>query len=290
MNAAYQRRPPADWPGAEFGEQRDVGGVRWYYQRRGAGVGRVLFLHGTGASSHSWHRVAEHLAQSREVLIPDLPGQGFSEVRDPSQITLEGMAKALRALLEELGFAPDTIVGHSAGAAIACCLCLRGAVNPRHLVSMNGALLPFGRAAAPVMSSAAQFLASSRMLPYIVAAHSLTRYPIERMLRSTGSMLDPQMARCYRTLLGSPGHVSGTLRMMANWDLNQLERNLHRLEPELWLLVGTGDEVVAPQQAYELHERLPDSKLFEFPDLGHLAHEERPDLVSGVLDDLKERD
>ncbi|MEM6606423.1 MAG: alpha/beta fold hydrolase BchO [Pseudomonadota bacterium] len=277
------RHPPAGWPGLEHATRVSSGGVEWHFYRIGGGPKQVLLLHGTGSSSHSWYPVARKLARRWDVLVPDLPGQGFSVPSTTALINLNGMAKALGALLKTLDFRPTLIAGHSAGAAVACGLCLRGLQNPRNIASVNGALMPFGRAAAPIFSSAAQLLASSRMLPYIVAAHAITRQPIERMLRGTGSAVDARMTRCYRHLMGSPTHVTGTLHMMANWDLHQLERSLPRLEPKLHLLVGDRDEVVAPVQAYEIKERLPDAELLEFPDLGHLAHEERPELIAQEL-------
>ncbi|MEO0436367.1 MAG: alpha/beta fold hydrolase BchO [Pseudomonadota bacterium] len=298
MNAAVRRNPPAYWPGCENGARAKVGEISWYFQRSGHGAKKLLFLHGTGASAHSWNPVARLLENKAELLLVDLPGQGFSEIADPAQITLEGMARALRQLLNYCDFSPTAIIGHSAGAAIACCLCLRGSYNPVHVISVNGALLPFGRAAAPVLSSAAQLLASSKMVPYVVAAHAVTRYPIERMLRRTGSELTGEMARCYRTLMASPSHVSGTLRMMANWDLHQLERNLDRLEPHLHLLVGGNDEVVSPRQAYELLDRYSAEgssaasqnsasiSLRELPNLGHLAHEEAPELLANQIREI----
>jgi magnesium chelatase accessory protein len=144
------------------------------------------------------------------------------------------------------------------------------------VVGINGALLPFGRAAAPVFSRAARVLAAAPVFPQLVALHAVPRKPVERMLRQTGSATPEEMVRCYRRLLGSSRHVAGTLRMMANWDLVQLERNLARLEPRLCLLVGEGDRVVDPAQADELHARLPASMLRRAPGLGHLGHEEAP--------------
>jgi pimeloyl-ACP methyl ester carboxylesterase len=143
------------------------------------------------------------------------------------------MSRAVAGLLEALDVNPQLLIGHSAGAAVASTLCLQGSCNPRGVISINGALLPFGRAAAPVFSRAARLLASMPVFPQLVALHAVPRKPVERMLRQTGSAIPPEMVRCYRELLGNPRHVAGTLRMMANWDLPQLERNLDRLNPAL---------------------------------------------------------
>jgi magnesium chelatase accessory protein len=254
-------------------------------QLRGSGP-VVLLLHGTGASSHSWIPLARLLESRYTLVMPDLPGQGFTEFASPAQSSLPGMARALATLLRQLKQTPALIVGHSAGAAVAVTLCLQGACNPAAVISVNGALLPFGRAAAPVFSRAARVLASAPVFPQLVALHAVPRKPVERMLRQTGSQTPAEMVRCYRRLLGRSRHVAGTLRMMANWDLEQLERNLDRLEPPLYLLVGEGDRVVEPRQAEELARRLPSATMIRAPRLGHLGHEEAPALFAHHIDEI----
>ena len=178
---------------------------------------------------------------------------------------------------------PALIVGHSAGAAIAASLCLRGSTAPAAVIGINGALLPFGRAAAPVFSRAAQMLARLPVFPQLIALHAVPRKPVLRMLRQTGSTLPDAAVGWYRKVVGNPRHVAGTLRMMANWDLPQLEKNLDRLAPPLYLLVCERDQVVAPAQGRELARRLPMATLESVPGLGHLGHEEDPALFRDLV-------
>ncbi|EAQ96283.1 alpha/beta fold hydrolase BchO [Congregibacter litoralis] len=267
---------PENWPDSDSSEFIESSGLRWHVQIRGSGPD-LLLLHGTGASSHSWVPMARLLESDFRVIAPDLPGQGFTELAPAAQCSLTGMSRAIAHLLQTLDAKPVVIAGHSAGAAIAACLCLRGSLNPRSVVSINGAMLPFGRAAAPVFSKAAQLLAASPVFTQLVALHAVPRKPVERMLRQTGSRTPPEMVRCYRDLLGKPRHVAATLRMMANWNLEQLEANLDRLNPALSLLVCDRDSVVLPAQGEELARRLPGSELHRIADLGHLGHEESPE-------------
>ena len=294
-------RLPEDWPDAAASRFEVAAGLRWHLQDRGWDKGKdrgwdrardrprrpvIVLLHGTGASSHSWAPLARRLQSRCRLVAPDLPGQGFTELGPAAHSSMSGMARALAALLRVLQVQPDVIVGHSAGAAVAATLCLQGECEPRAVVSINGALLPFGRSAAPVFSQAAKVLASLPVFPALVALHAVSRKPIERMLRQTGSRVSDEMARCYRTLLGDTRHVTGTLRMMANWDLGPLEGTLERLHPPLHLLVGEDDAVVPAAQADELHRRVPGSYLERAPGLGHLAHEENPAWVAAYLSDL----
>ena len=263
----------------------DVGGAAVAFREAGEGE-PVIALHSSASAGKQWDALAELVGSEFRLLAPDLPGQGFTELGSAAQSSLPGMARAVAALLRELQVQPEVIVGHSAGAAVAAALCLQGECAPRALVSINGALLPFGRAAAPVFSQAAKVLAALPVFPALVALHALPRKPIERMLRQTGSRVSDEMARCYRTLLGDPRHVTGTLRMMANWNLGPLQDNLERLHPPLHLLLGGQDAVVPAAQAQALHRRIPGAYLQRAPELGHLAHEEDPAWVAAYLSDL----
>ncbi|MFK7830911.1 MAG: alpha/beta fold hydrolase BchO [Congregibacter sp.] len=285
VDAVETGQPPSDWPRKADSEFLQTADMLWHVQRSGAGP-RLLLLHGTGASSHTWAPVSALLESRYEILAPDLPGQGFTQLASPQHCSLNGMSRALGVLLSQLSYQPDIIVGHSAGAAVAASLCLRGSCNPAAVVGINAAMLPFGRVAAPIFSRAARVLAALPVFPQVVALHAITRKPIERMLRQTGSESSEEMLRCYRTLMGKPRHVAGTLRMMANWDLPQLERNLARLEPALHLLTCSNDTVVSPEQGAELARRLPQATLSRAEGLGHLGHEEAPEWFAQQIDEI----
>jgi magnesium chelatase accessory protein len=71
--------------------------------------------------------------------------------------------------------------------------------------------------------------------------------------------------------------------MMANWDLRPMLRDLPRLQPDLLLVVGANDRTIPPAKARRVREILPAARIETLPGLGHLAHEERPDLVAELL-------
>ena len=282
--ASWQRSGLA-WPNRDSSRFIAAGGIQWHLQDMGEGP-VVLLLHGTGAATHSWARLAPLLAAEFRVLAPDLPGHGFTELATPEQSTLPGVARLVQALLEEEGVEPDLVIGHSAGAAILARMCLDQAILPRALVSLNGAFVPFGRAAAPVFSGAARMLASSSIVPWVVALQGWRRRAVERLIEQTGSRPDRQMVDHYRALVRQPRHITGTLRMMANWDLECLWRELPQLETPLYLLACADDEAVSPSQARRLAGRVPGAQVRELPDLGHLGHEEAPDEFAGLIREI----
>ena len=177
------------------------------------------------------------LAKRFQVIAMDLPGHGFTESGGARQSSLPGMAAGVTALLRHLEIAPAVGVGHSAGAAIVARMCLDGGISPRSLVSLNGALLPLRGLAGQLFAPAAKLLSMFPQVPHLFSWQAADRRMVARLVKETGSTPPAQMIDLYHQLVRSPRHVAGTLRMMANWDLPQLEKNLHRLEPPLYLLV-----------------------------------------------------
>ncbi len=290
-----------DWPNRSASRFVDAGGLRWHVQQLGpqdphAGTGTertdsgvrhapsVLLLHGTGSSSHSWRAVAPLLAQRCHVLVPDLPGHAFTSLPSPlSGQSLRGMARSVGALLATLQYTPDLIVGHSAGAAIAAQAVLDGHTQPAALVSLNGAFVGFGGLAGALFSPLARLMASGQMVARYLARQGNDIAVVRRLLDGTGSVLDAQGVQLYAQLLRSPGHVRAALAMMAHWDLGPLGAALPRLALPIWLVAGGRDLTVPPSQASMVAARLPHATQLTWPQLGHLAHEENPELCVQLL-------
>ena len=275
-------REGADWPHAQHSRFVSAAGLRWHVQQFGSGPG-LLLLHGTGASTHSWRQLAPLLAGDFTVTSFDLPGHGFTGGTPRAGMSLAAMSEAVAALIGALALRPLLAVGHSAGAAIACRMSLDGRIAPSALVSLNGALLAMPLFQRLLFTPCARLLALSPLSAQLFARRAQDPKAVERLLASTGSILQREDVELYRRLTRSPGHVDGALRMMAQWGVEALERDLPRLAPPLKLIVGSNDRMVPPGDARRIQVLLPGSELIRLPRLGHLAHEERPDLVAAAL-------
>ena len=271
-----------DWPLREHSMFLEAGGLRWHVQRLGSGP-VLLLLHGTGSATHTWRDLAPLLAGRFTIIAPDLPGHGFTRGAGAAQLSLPGMAHALGRLLEKLGLSPEIAVGHSAGAAVVLRMCLDGALSPRLVVSLNGALLPFGGLPGRVFSPLARLMAANPLAAHLVAWHGRDAAAVARLLRATGSRLDARAVELYRRLVSHPGHVAGTLGMMARWDLHALGRDLARLATPLVLVTADNDRTVSPREAVQVARRLPSVTHLSLAGVGHLAHEERPETVAALI-------
>ncbi len=269
-----------DWPNRAHSRFVTAGGLRWHVQVQGTGP-VLLLLHGTGAATHSWRALAPLLARRFTVVAPDLPGHGFTSAPPADGMSLPGMARLVASLLRALDLQPALIAGHSAGAAVAAQMAIDGLATPAAIMSLNGALLPLPARESVLFPAAARLLASLPVLPWIVSRQA-SQPLVDRMLAGTGSRLDPQDARLYARLFAEPRHVAAALRMMARWDLNAFD--IARLRTPLTLVAGERDGMIPPEAARRLAATLPGARLVLLPGLGHLAHEEDPARIAGLID------
>ena len=281
-NTPTWRAASAFWPGADESQFVDTPGGSLHVRISGAGED-VLLLHGAGASGHSFAGVASALTARYRLIIPDLPGQGFSALLPPEQVGLPEFADHLISLMAKIEATPRWIIGHSAGAALATQFALQATERPEGILCINAAFNPFGSIAAPIFSKAARLLARNQWLPRLLASPALRWRATPAMLSDTGSSVDPLMSQCYDTLLSNPDHIAGTLRMMAGWDLPPLLARLSQLEMPIWLIAAEGDKTIPPERSLSVLPKLKNGRSFRLPGLGHLAHEEDPEAIAKIF-------
>lgn len=275
-------RDARSWPLYEYSLLVEAGGLRWHLQDLGNGPA-VLLIHGAGSSAHSWHRLAPLLSARWRVIAMDLPGHGFTRGEPDTGTSLPGISRALRQLLHELAIRPMLLIGHSAGAAIAACMTLDEPAHTRAVISINGSLVPFDRRYDYLFSPLAKLLAYLPLTPELISWGARNLTAVQRLVASTGSRLDQQDIDLYWRLMRSRGHVGGVLKMMANWNLPGLAARLPALTVPLIQIVGTNDRIIPPRAAQQVCELLPGASVVSLQNLGHLAHEERPDTVAAAL-------
>lgn len=282
MSELSWSRDGADWPNRAASRFVQAAGIRWHVQRVGQGP-QLLLLHGTGAATHSWRGLLPLLATHFDVVAMDLPGHGFTASPPPHRLSLPGMAADIAQLLQKLEVAPAMVVGHSAGAAILARMCLDGRIAPHALVGLNGALLPFDGVAGHLFAPIAKLLAMNSVAPRLFAWQASGTGAVERLLDNTGSRVDARGIALYRKLVRNPFHVAAALRMMANWDLAPLQRALPSLKTKLVLVAASNDRAIPPGVANRVSTLVPGAVILRVPGLGHLAHEEAPQMVAELI-------
>lgn len=266
------------WPHAAQSRQILVRPHRWHVQDMGQGP-LILLLHGAGGATQSWRDVMPLLAEGHRVIAVDLPGQGFSQSGARGRFGLAPMAQDLASLATDQGWQPDALVGHSAGAALALELARIAPWPHTPIVGINAALANFNGVAGWLFPLIAKALALNPLSAALFAASSKAPGRVERLIAGTGSSLDAEGIALYRRLASDRTHVDATLSMMAQWSLDGLLGSLDSMSNPVLLLTGERDKTVPPDTSAKAAARLPNGQHDSLGPLGHLAHEEAPDLV-----------
>lgn len=270
------------WPNRSASRIVRAAGFDWHVQVFGSGPS-LLLVHGTGASTHSWRQIAPLLSPHFTLVVPDLPGHGFTAAPPASALTLPGMAASLGDLIDTLDITPVLVAGHSAGAAVLIRMALDRRIAPRSIISINGALLPFDGFAGQFFSPLAKLLFLNPFIPRLFAWRALDVAAVRRLLTETGSKVTDEDVALYGKLFATDRHCASALGMMARWDLQTFARDLPLLKIPLVLIAGENDRAIRPADAHRVATKVANSRVVSAPGTGHLTHEERPDFVAAII-------
>ena len=258
---------PKWWPNRSNSEFIKSENYNWHIQKFGSTGKKLLLIHGTGASSHSWYPLIENLNLEFEILCLDLPGHGFT--------------RALARQKKQL----DIIMGHSAGAAVAYELAKKIETKP-NTIAINAAFGQFSGLAGVAFPYFAKIASSTTIPARFLSLLASKEEIVRKLLASTGSIIPELQIKCYQYLFSNTEHVDGTLQLMADWDLGYFLDRLPEETAPIHFLVGDKDTTVPPHISKSWDQSMPNSSLTQFNGLGHLLHEESPSTVSTILENL----
>jgi pimeloyl-ACP methyl ester carboxylesterase len=243
----------------------------------------VAFLHGFGSNLVSFAALQDALADMRRTVAWDRPAFGLTERVtsgwDENPYTPEAQVGHVVTALDAAGIERAVLVGHSAGGAIALQAALRFPNRVAGLVLLSPAVYRGG--GAPAWSRWALYTPQlERIGPLLM--RQLGGEPGERLLRSAyadAERLRPEVLAAYR----SATDVQDWDRAL--WELVQASREprlqgrLDEVEMPALVVTGSADQIVPPEQTRRLADALPDARLVELSDCGHVPQEECSDRL-----------
>jgi len=234
--------------------------------RGGAGQ-PVLFLHG-GGGVPSWLPFLARLGEKFDVLVPEHPGFGQSEM--PSWLdSISDLANFYLDFLEELDLQGVHLVGHSLGGWIAADLAVR---NASRLASLT--LISSGGIHVEGVEQADTFLSNDEQRV--------------RDLFYDQKLADEALARTRRpefedVLLKNRATTARLVWQPRSYD-PQLQKWLHRIRVPTLLLWGDHDRLFPKEHALAYERLIPGARAVVIPDCGHLPHVEKAEACAIVLE------
>jgi pimeloyl-ACP methyl ester carboxylesterase len=240
----------------------------------------IVFIHGLGASSYTWHKIAPELAKTNRVIAIDLKGFGQSDKPLDNRYSIFDQAKLVEDFLGRSGLRGVTLVGHSYGGGVALAVALdqieAGNRQIEKLVLIDSVAyrqpLPFFFQVlrTPVIGE----LGMSLVPPEVQMTHALSiaYYKDEKVTEET--------VNHYASALHSEGGRHALFHTINSLDPDKAEEFSHRyrnLKMPALLLWCEHDKIVPLKFGKRLYNDLPDARIEVIEDCGHIPHEEQPE-------------
>jgi len=231
----------------------------------------VILLHGFGASLHTWEPWAASLAPTVRLIRFDLPGFGMTGADPTGDYSDERGFVIINQLMDKLGLARASIVGHSIGGRLAWRF---AAAHPTRvdrlvLIAPDGFASPgfeYGKAAEV---PAAMSLMRYSMPSFMVKMSLAPAYGDPKFM--TGALLTR-----YRDMMLAPGVRGAMLERLSKAVLVPPEPLLKSIAAPTLVMWGEKDAMIPFANSADYMRLLSNATLVRYPALGHLPHEEAP--------------
>jgi pimeloyl-ACP methyl ester carboxylesterase len=267
----------------------ELHGEQVAYRDEGAGE-VILLIHGMAGSSDAWRELIPRLAKNYRVVAPDLLGHGQS-VKPRGDYSLGAFAVSLRDLLDELGIAQATIVGHSLGGGVAMQFLYQ---HPDYcerliLISSGGLGSDVGFILRLLSAPGAEFL-----LPIIAPSPVLKAGNKIGSWFTASGMRNPRASeiwRAYSSFSDRPTRDAflRTLRSVVDYRgqaVSALNKLHVRAELPTLAIWGEDDQIIPVEHGHAAMAARPGGRLEVLPGVGHFAHVEAPNEVAEIIDDF----
>jgi pimeloyl-ACP methyl ester carboxylesterase len=260
-----------------------VDGLKIRCWRAGAGPALVL-LHGLLGYSFSWRHAIPILAAEFEVLAPDLPGAGFSELSSHLDCRLSAAAKRLRRLLDASGIDSCDLVGSSYGGATAAMFAATAPSRVRHLVLVSPAN-PWSRIGRKRLALL-RYRVIASLFPLIARGMRFLNPYFVRRMYGDPRRISSETLRGYARPLARPGIFEHAVKIARTWHagMQEFQAALPAIRSTPTLLIwGSEDRVVDLASAAMLEQNLPNSQVRVMDGVGHLPYEESPEEFCSIV-------
>jgi 3-oxoadipate enol-lactonase len=257
--------------------QATIGDRRVGYDSRGYGV-PVLLMHAFPLNREMYAEQAAALAKSSRLLTFDAPGVGNSE---PGEVSMDGLADLAAGLLDALQIKTAVVGGVSMGGYAALAFARRYPHRLRGLILADTRAAADGdeaRAARREMADLALEKGSAavaeKMLPRVLGASTLKRR--RKIVERVRGMIEATPPETIAALSLALGERSNSTDLLPG------------IQAPTLIITGGEDVVTPPAEAREWGALIPNARIVEIAEAGHLANLEMPERFNAVVSEYLE--
>jgi len=225
----------------------------------------LVLLHGAGDQAGTWATVAETLAPTYRLVIPDLAGHGKSAPAD-GPISISQVLRGIEAILSQGPQDPVIIVGNSLGAWMGAWYAREHPGRVARLIMVNGG---------PLEGDRTDLSLTPRNREEAAALMTQLRDPKSGPV--PGYVLDDIV----REAQGGP--LARLVQTAGEMEQYVLDGKLGELRTPVDLIWGESDKLFPPAYAERMLKELPAARITPIPGCGHVPHVECPTRFRAAL-------
>lgn len=261
----------------------------------------LLMLHGFPEYSAAWDELAGHLSHRFFCIAPDQRGYGQSWApQEVGEYTGSKLVSDMAALIDALGLAPATVLGHDWGSAVAYGLAMMVPDLVSRLIIVNGVHpVPFQRALARGgdQAAASQYILFLRRpdAHEILAANDYEKFLALFSAHMDLGWMTPARLAAYKQEWSRPGRLNA----MINWyrasplrvpqpgevltDLPEFPRDRLMVHQPHLLIWASGDTALLPEVTEGLEDYAPDLTRVGIDGADHWVCHQKPGAVARAI-------
>ncbi|MFC7548860.1 alpha/beta fold hydrolase [Plantactinospora sp. GCM10030261] len=263
----------------------DVDGVRVFHRRTGpAEALPVLLLHGFPSGSHQYRRLMDALGHRYQMIAPDYPGFGHTEVPAGFTYSFDRLADVMEGFVQHLGLTRFVLYAFDFGGPVGFRLA------ERHPDWIAGLIVQNANAYDEGLSDLAR-----KLIPE--PTEDLFSLPVTRGQYEGGasdvSLIAPDGWTLDQHFLDRPGRRQAQFALARDYVGNVARypawQSWFRTHQPRTLVVWGRDDAFFPEAGAHAYRRdLPEAEVHVLP-TGHFALEEKLPEISGLIDDFLRR-
>jgi pimeloyl-ACP methyl ester carboxylesterase len=265
----------------------------FYREARPVGGPKILLLHGFPTSSHMFRNLIPALADSYDVIAPDLPGFGFSDAPDRKRFryTFENLAKVIDGFTQSIGFDRFAIYAFDYGAPVGLRLALAHPERVTAIISQNGNAYEEGLSQGwnPIQKYWKEQTPENRAALREFLKPEATKWQYVHGVKDD-SLVAPEAYELDSALLARPGNDEIQLDLFLDYASNvalypKFQEYFRSRPTPLLAVWGKNDPFFLPPGAEAFKRDNPKAEV-RFYDTGHFALETHHREIAGAIRDF----
>ena len=283
-----QAAAPAPVPGFATRSVDMPDGATIFVRAGGSGPAVVL-IHGFGDTGDMWGPLAERLAKTHTVIVPDLRGMGRSS-KAAGGYDKKSQAADIRAVVEKLGLDRTAVVGHDIGTMVAYAYAARYPDKVTRLVVMDAPVPGVPPWDQIILSPALwHFNFGGEMAERLVAGRE--RLYLDRFwndFAANPARVDEATRAHYARLYAQPGAMKAAFAQFNTIATRDVADNRVSAQVKLTMpvLAIGGEKSFGPKVAEVMRNAATNVQEAVVPGAGHWLMEESPEATGKLVEDF----